>query len=644
MCGIAGFWGKDFKSPKHASLQLTAMAERIQHRGPNGQGVIYFTDDKLGFCHRRLSILGSDSVAHQPKASKSGRTTLTYNGEIYNFRQLQRELELEGIHASKTSDTDVLVEALEHWGIEKTLPKLSGMYAFALWDQQKKELQLARDPMGIKPLYYGWQKGVFYFSSELHALRTIPELTLKPQPAAMMLLLKYNTISAPHSIYEGFYKCPPGHWLNIQHFTEQPAKPIKIKDAQFLKTRGRSEPFRGTFEQALDAGEKRLQTSIDQHLISDVPLGAFLSGGIDSSLVCALAQRSTSIPLKTFSIGFEDPEYNEAQHANIIAQHLGTDHHELYLKPKEVIDAIPSILDHCDEPFADSSQIPTHFVAQMAKQHVTVALSGDGGDELFGGYSRYHWTQSIWSKAQMMPRPLKPCFSRVMTQFSPEQWDAFIEKLPFGFGRTEKHWGKKIHKASALLQTKSAQELYLRLISHHQRPESLMLGHVSQLTTQHLSSELWSQGVDMKESMMLLDQLTYLPDDILTKVDRASMTHSLEARVPLLAPDIVEFAWSLPLKWRQQKRFLKQLTYRHIPKPLMQRPKMGFGIPLGAWLRQDLRPWAEELLSTTAIEEAGYLSPAPIQTMWQQHLEGSHNWEYHLWDILVLQHWLKRYH
>jgi asparagine synthase (glutamine-hydrolysing) len=644
MCGIAGFWGQAFDSPKQAFLQLTAMADRLQHRGPDGQDVTYFTNELLGFCHRRLSIIGSDSVAHQPKASKSGRSLLTYNGEIYNFKELQKELEQEGVFASPSSDTDVLIEALEHWGIEKTIPKLNGMYAFALWDQKKQRLHLARDPMGIKPLYYGWQKGVFYFASELHAFRAIPQCELKPQPAAMMLLLKYNTISAPHSIYEGFYKCPPGHWLEVNDLKKAPSAPKKLLNAQCLQEQSRLEPFAGTFSQALDHGEALLRSSLHQHLISDVPLGAFLSGGIDSSLVCALAQSASSTRLKTFSIGFDDPQYNEAQHAKVIAQHLGTDHHELYLKPQEVIDAIPSILDHCDEPFADSSQVPTHFVSEMAKRHVTVALSGDGGDELFGGYSRYHWTKSIWSKLQMIPHPLKPLLGRTMTQLSPDQWDNIINKLPFGLGSSEQHWGRKIHKVSQLLQTQSPRELYSRLITHHRSPTSLMTEHDVELSTQHLSPDIWSQEFNIEESMMLLDQLTYLPDDILTKVDRASMSHSLEARVPLLTPDIVKFSWSLPLEWRQQKRFLKELTYRHIPKVLMDRPKMGFAIPLGAWLRGELRPWAEELLSTSALEQAGYLSSKPIQTMWQQHIDGSHNWEYRLWDILVLQHWLRRYH
>lgn len=642
MCGISGFWGLSLE-PKKAEQALKLMGERLSHRGPDDAGSQYLPQQQLGFSHRRLSIIGSEAVAHQPKWSQSQRSLIAYNGEIYNFKILSQELAQEGIATSGTSDTEVLIEAIEHWGIARTLPKLSGMFAFAHWDQKTQELTIARDTIGIKPLYYAWQNGAFYFASELHALKEAPDLNLKPQAPAMMLLLKHNAIGSPHSIYREVHKCPPGHFITIKN-PKHPQQPQAFLTTLDLFEQGQAQPFQGSPSDAVDQCEQLLQQSIVDHMVSDVPVGAFLSGGFDSSLVCALAQKSMSSKLKTFTIGFHENIYNEAQHAQVIAKHLGTEHHELYLKPEQVIDAIPHILDHCDEPFADSSQIPTYFVSQMTREKVTVSLSGDGGDELFCGYSRYRWATSIWSNIQRIPKPLRPAFSRALRVLTPDQWDQLFETLSFIAKAPEQQMGQKLHKLSRILQASSQEDIYQHLVSHFKQSEELFFSTEPCFGTQHHSASAWSAPKTFEEKMMLTDILTYLPDDILTKVDRASMHNSLEARVPLLTPQLMRFAWSLPLSIKKDKNILKEIVYRHIPKELMDRPKMGFGIPIGQWLRGPLKPWAESLLSPSKLEQTGHLRPEPIQKLWREHQSGKHNWEYHLWDILVLQHWMLKHH
>lgn len=565
---------------------------------------------------------------------------IAFNGEIYNHLDLREELGNRFWRGR--SDTETLLAAFEAWGIETTLKKSTGMFAIALWDQSERMLILARDRMGEKPLYYGWQGNTFLFGSELKAIKCHPDFSNNIDRNSISLLLRYNCIPAPYSIYRGIQKLMPGTWVKV--------RPAHMQASHYWSFRaaaesGLKEPFEGDDEEAIAALEKELMESVKQQMVADVPLGAFLSGGVDSSAVAALMQVQSSCPIKTFTIGFTEPGYNEADHASAVARHLETEHTELYIRPEDAMSIIPLLPSIYDEPFSDSSQIPTFLVAKLARQQVTVSLSGDGGDELFCGYNRYLWGARIWKKVNRTPKCVRGMLAGMLTGIQPGAWDRVAAGLSWLLPENLRYAGigDKLHKTAKTLSAKSAEDIYLGLVSHWEQP-TRVLQNANEPVTEALNPERWPDFPDIEHRMMYLDSLTYLPDDILTKVDRAAMNLSLETRIPLLNHHVVEFAWRLPLSLKirdgQNKWILRQLLYRYVPRELIERPKMGFGIPLDTWLRGPLKDWAETLLDESRLVGDGFFDPAPIRKKWEEHLEGRRNWSYHLWDILMFQAWL----
>lgn len=648
MCGITGFISKAHNINDLERLAQN-MVNTLQHRGPDNSGT--WADVQLGvaLAHRRLAIIDLSPTGHQPMMSDDNRYTLIFNGEIYNHQTLRSELP----HNWKShSDTETLLAAFSHWGIEKTLQSSIGMFALALWDRAEKTLTLARDRMGEKPLYYGWHNHTFLFGSELKALKAFPKFNPSIDRQALSLLLKHNYIPAPYTIYQDIKKLPQGTYLSLPYQSIDSSTEIEPKHYWSLKevihTAKRS-PFNGSANEASDILEAKLTASIERQQLSDVPLGAFLSGGIDSSTIVALMQKNTAHSVKTFTIGTDNADYNEAKHAKAIAQHLGTEHTEFYVSSRNALDIIPNLPQLYDEPFADSSQIPTYIVAKLAQQHVTVALSGDAGDELFAGYNRYFWAERIWKKITIIPSPLRPLFAKLLKTISIHQWDT-LNKLTKQWQPNTLHnhlLGDKIHKLAdcinQLSNTNDLDSLYRSLVSEWGET-SPVISNYSSPNTLLTTPEIWPKLSSHQERMMYLDSMTYLPDDILTKVDRAAMATSLETRIPFLDPDIIQFAWRIPLKYKihnnQGKWLLRQVLYRHIPKELIERPKQGFSLPIDQWLRTDLRDWAETLLDPDILRQQGYLNTSLIRQRWQEHLSGNRNWQYSLWSVLMFQAWL----
>lgn len=647
MCGLAGYWKVSGHSTLAAEAVVSAMASQIAHRGPDDQGVWTDTDSGIALAHRRLSILDLSPHGHQPMLSHCGRYVIAFNGEVYNFSTLRQELELGGVAPAWRghSDTEVMLAAIAAWGLEASLKKFVGMFAFALWDRENRTLSLARDRLGEKPLYYGWQGETFLFGSELKALKAHPEFCAEIDRDALTLFLRHNAIPSPYSIFRGIRKLPPGTFLQLQA-GQRDTRPQVYWSAKLAAEIGQRNLFRGSDAEAVTELERLLGQAVGGQMVADVPLGAFLSGGIDSTAVVALMQAQSSRPVRTFTIGFNEAGYNEAEHAHTVARHLGTEHTELYVTSRDAMEVIPGLSAVYDEPFADSSQIPTCLVSRLARQHVTVSLSGDGGDELFGGYNRYFWARNIWRKLGWMPRPLRAALAGVLTTLPPAAWNSAFLKLEQWLPARLRYAnpGDKLHKAAEILAVRSPEEIYLGLVSHWKNPEQLVQGSrepPSLLTDPAYRADL----PDFEHRMMYLDTVTYLPDDILTKVDRAAMSVSLETRVPLLDHRVVEFAWTLPLAMKirhgQGKWLLRQVLYRHVPQAMMERPKMGFGVPIDHWLRGPLKPWAEMLLSPERLRREGLFDPVPIQHKWIEHQSGSRNWSYYLWDILMYQAWVE---
>lgn len=667
MCGLVGFLGGLADSEGNDQL-LRRMADTLILRGPDDGGYWSDVPQRINLGHRRLAIVDLSPAGHQPMVSVQGRYVMAFNGEIYNHLDLRRELKAAGLlRYARNDDADVISESLEGrsnpvawrghsdtetllagieaWGLEATLKKSIGMFAIALWDRETNTLTLARDRMGEKPLYYGWQgsgeQRVFLFGSELKALKAHTAFSAEIDRGALCLLLRHNYIPAPYSIYQGIAKLEPGCLLSVS--LSQP-KPLihKYWDMVEVARTGIAQPFSGTAEEAVDALEVLAKDAVRQQMMADVPLGAFLSGGIDSSAVVALMQSQSSRPVKTFTIGFNEQGYNEAEHAKAVARHLGTEHTELYVTPHQAMDVIPLLPGLYCEPFADSSQIPTFLVSQMARRHVTVSLSGDAGDELFCGYNRYLLTQRLWRRLSAVPAPLRVMAARGITTLSPAAWDSVAHLIPGG-----ERWsmlGDKLHKGAGVLASRSVDQLYLGMVSHLEHPADWVIdGHEPATCLTSLRPDL--EGMGEVEQMMLLDAISYLPDDILAKVDRAGMGVSLEGRVPFLDHRVVEFAWRLPLDYKlregQSKWPLRQVLYRHVPRELIDRPKMGFGVPLHDWLRGPLRDWAEELLDEGRLQREGYFYPAPVRRMWLEHLSGKRNWVARLWCVLMFQAWLE---
>lgn len=629
------------------------MAKAIDTRGPDDQGAWFDGERGIGLGHRRLAILDLSPSGHQPMSSVSGRYVLVYNGEIYNHLQLREELVAQGhqVNWRGHSDTETLLAGFDIWGISATLEKCQGMFAFGLWDRETATLTLARDRAGEKPLYYGFlgagPERTLVFASELKAFRAHPKFNATINRDALTLLLRHNYIPAPYSIYQDIYKLPPASLvaLSLEHVSSSHLpEPTEYWSITGAVENGRTNPYKGTPEQAVNDLEALLQSVVGQQMMADVPLGAFLSGGIDSSTIVALMQSQSARPVQTFTIGFEESRYNEAEYAKTVAQHLKTDHTELYVSAAQAMAVIPKLPQIYDEPFSDSSQIPTYLVSALARQQVTVSLSGDAGDELFAGYTRYQATSNIWNRLERMPKPLRSLAAGAMTSIPPGAWNSvadFVQPLKKRFGG---NIGDKIHKAAGVIGSRGVDELYRGLVSHWPTPDSVVLGSREPPTK---LTQNWSElsNLSAVEKMMVLDFMTYLPDDILTKVDRASMSVSLESRVPFLDHRVVEFAWSLPLNYKlrenEGKWVLKQVLGRYVPRQLIDRPKMGFGIPIDEWLRGGLRDWAEALLSEDRLRNEGFFDVSQVRTKWREHLSGQRNWAYHLWDVLVFQAWLE---
>lgn len=641
MCGLTGFWQSRGIDPTASRELVLGMAQRIAHRGPDDHGA--WVDGAAGVAlgHRRLSILELSAAGHQPMISASGRYVIAFNGEIYNHTALRAEL--PQLPWRGHSDTETLLAGIEHWGFEATLRKAVGMFAIALWDREQRRLTLARDRFGEKPLYVARLQGATLFASELKAFDGWPGFAPPIDRGAVALLLRHNYIPAPHSIFEGVSKLPPATLLHIDGPTQvgTPQAYWSLRDAA---QRGQRDPFSGTDEEATDALERHLDAAIALQRVADVPLGAFLSGGVDSSVVVALMQRQSATPVRTFTIGFDVPELNEAEHAKAVARHLGTDHTELYCSGQQALEVVPKLATMYCEPFSDSSQIPTFLVSQLARQHVTVSLSGDAGDELFGGYTRYDLTPARWSRVSRVPQPLRRALGHAIQSVQPAGWDSLGHALWRLAGRTPpQRLGDRAHKVAAMMMTRTPEAFYRDMNSHQSCPQRVVIGATEPRTVLDQPS-LWPELPSFDERMMFLDMLSYLPDDILVKVDRAAMAVSLETRVPLLDHRLVEFAWSLPLRFKRRdgvsKWLLRQVLYRHVPRHLVERPKTGFGVPLSEWLRGPLREWAEHLLDARRLREQGLLDVAYVRRMWRDQLEGRAEWMYLLWDVLMLQAWL----
>jgi asparagine synthase (glutamine-hydrolysing) len=630
---------------------IVKMNSAISHRGPDTSGTWTGKNSGIIFGHQRLSIIDLSVAGNQPMQSNSGRFILTYNGEVYNHLEIRRELEKDNSNTKwkGNSDTETLLEAIDFWGIEVTLKKIDGMFAFGLWDQKMRCLILARDRIGEKPLYFGWQgtgdNKVFIFGSELKALKVHPEFEGEINRDAIALQLRHNCIPAPYSIYKNIYKLLPGYYLQLKerdlkkNLLPSPKKYWSLTERAIYSNNNQLRLSEADIQKDL---ELHLKNAVKKQMISDVPIGTFLSGGIDSSTVVALMQSQSTHPVKTFTVGFSESDYNESKYAKKIAKHLGTNHTELYVSSKAAIDVIPKLPTIYDEPFSDSSQIPTFLVSQLAKQHVRVALSGDGGDELFCGYNRHIMNKKFSNIFRFMPLVFRKILSNRIKSISTQKWNRFSKLMP-GLNHYAK-FGDKIHKAADLLNTRKLSDIYYMLCSHWQNPDKVVINSQEPGTfLTKFKPEL--KELNSQQQMMALDFITYLPDDILTKVDRAAMASSLETRVPFLDHKLIEYVWKIPhsLKFRNGngKWILKKILNQYVPKNLTERPKMGFEIPLGSWLCGPLRDWAENLLNEKRLKQEGYFNPKLIRDKWTEHLSGKKNWQYDLWDVLMFQAWIE---
>ena len=639
MCGFVGFIGEPGVLGAEELERLAArMAARLESRGPDDAGTWVSPAAGIALGHRRLAIIDLSAAGHQPMISASGRSVIAYNGEVYNFADIRRTLEAEGRRFRGGSDTEVVLEACEAWGVERAVSKFIGMFAFAFWDAHDRRLTLVRDRLGIKPLYWGRSCGVLIFGSQPKAFFDHPAWRPVVDRDALAAYLRHAYVPAPRSIFQGIEKLEPGCMVKIDvHGAE---KRHRYWDLRGIALDGVRERAALDDETAVEALDELLRDAVKRRMIADVPLGVFLSGGIDSSTVLALMQAQSERPVKSFTIGFAEAGYDEAGDAKRVAAHLGTDHTELYVAPEHAMAALPGLASWYDEPFADSSQVPTYLVSEMTRRDVTVALSGDGGDEVFAGYNRHVSAPALWRRVGTWPRPLRATLASLLRALPPSTWDCLSLAAPRSIRPPLA--GDKAHKLAALLSMADEDGLYRRLVSQWEEPDILVRsgreprGVLWDATLQH-------DFTDFTDRMQFLDTVTYLPDDILAKVDRASMAVGLEARVPLLDHRVVEFAWRLPpamkVRGGQGKWLLRQVLRRYMPVRLTDRPKMGFGVPIDRWLRGPLRDWAESLLAEKRLRDGGYFEPAPIRRAWAEHLSGHRNRQYQLWTVLMFESW-----
>lgn len=642
MCGITGFLTFALEDELELKRVVSGMTDQLAHRGPDDSGV--WADHRAGvaFGHRRLSIMDLSPDGHQPMHSETGRYVIIFNGEVYNFEALRRELVQRGHSFHGRSDTEVILAAIEEWGIEEALLRFNGMFAFAIWDRDERHLHLVRDRLGEKPLYYGMMGKSFLFGSELKSLRAHPDFkAAEVDLNSLALYLKYNYVPSPNSVYRGIRKLPPGTRLSLASLDAE--RQPQLNSYWSLSREVRPKLYDhsdATSDQgAVHQLDKLLRDAIKMRMIADVPLGAFLSGGIDSTAVVALMQHQSATPVKTFSIGFSEDQYDEAKNAARVARHLGTDHTEMYVSEEETAEVIPLLASIYDEPFGDSSQMPTYVVAQLARRHVTVALSGDGGDELFGGYKRYFMWGNLWKKLEWLPRWSRHLAAQALRRWDDAEWNAVINRLSTGV----RFPGDKLHRLARIL---TAEDPVLRceaVVSAAQPPESILRCPQVSENVRRVGNGL--EHLEFRHLMMLFDTTTFLPDDILVKVDRASMAVALETRLPYLDHRLVEFAFRLPLKLKIRTRIgkwiLREVLYRYVPRKLVDRPKQGFCVPIAQWLRGRLRDWAEELLREERLRREGFFRPGAVRTLWKDHLSAKRDVEHQIWSILMFQAWLE---
>ncbi len=645
MCGFCGFvdTARGLRESSYEPL-LEKMGRQIKHRGPDDGSTWYDAREGVGLSFRRLSILDLSLAGRQPKRSVSGRYVIVFNGEIYNHLEVREELAALGHEFSGRSDTETILAAVEQWGVWDSLGRFNGMFAMVLWDRKERALTLTRDRVGIKPLYYGWGGGAFLFGSALKPLLCYPGFAPEISPDSLSAYLQNGYIPTPRSIYKSVYKLPPGGVVTLplaqlkRKSGDGPLSVEKYWDYKKIFLGIQESNAHLTDEEAKEQLLALVQRAVARRTLSDVPLGAFLSGGIDSSLTTALLQRTCTTPIQTFTIGYRESRFDESRRARQVARYLGTDHHELLLRPQEVMEVVSLMPTLYDEPFADSSQLPTYLVSQLARESVTVVLSGDGGDELFGGYKSYRNAVKLWSLLGRVPRPLRSGLA-LLFQGAAGVHDLLHQRLGRFPQRLERYQvGNRAQVLSQLAETGDPFSLFALLSAQFREPTSLLTTPASVEWPEALSEELLF-------SMRAQDFSQYLPDDILTKVDRASMGVSLEARVPLLDHQVVEFAFSLPqqLIWRDgvSKYLLKEVLYQVVPPSILDDPgrKQGFGVPVGAWIRGPLRPWAEELLSTSHLRSHGLFKEEQVRQVWEEHLSGRRNWWYKLWTLLMFQAW-----